>query len=427
VTNLSFEEARDTILRKVSPVGIGQEQLLDCLHRVAAEDVIAPLNLPSFDNSAMDGFAVQIARGGKPTAFSIAGSVLAGETSSLQVEPGTAIRIMTGAPVPQGCDTVIPFEEVDESNNTIYLKPGANVLPGKHIRRAGEDVKQGDTVLESGTVLGVAEICMLASLGRTTMCVYRKPRVGILSTGDELVEPGKTLARGKVFDSNSQALAAAVIEVGATPVILGIARDNRESLKTKLSEGLDLDVLLTAAGVSVGDRDLVRPILEELGVKQEFWKVKIKPGKAFVFGLKERKPVFSLPGNPVSALVVFEEFVRPALLRMMGHRCVLKRPLTAVLQHKISKKKGKAYFSRLRLEHSEGTLKAWSAGNQDTGYLSTMLHAEALAILPEDRTELSMGDQVNIHLFSNRSEMMETSEEGILPASPLGSPTVLGR
>jgi molybdopterin molybdotransferase len=416
VENLSFEEARDTILLKVFPVGIVQEQLLDCLHRVAAEDVCAPLNLPSFDNSAMDGFAVRFAGSDKPTAFSIAGAVLAGGTSSIYVEPGTAIRVMTGAPVPQGCDTVIPFEEVDECDNTIYFKPGANSLPGKHIRRAGEDVKQGDIAFESGTVLGVAEICMLASLGRTSMRVYRKPRVAILTTGDELIEPGNPLTPGKVFDSNSQALAAAVIEAGATPVILGIARDDRDSLKSKLAEGLDSDVLLTAAGVSVGNRDLVRPILEELGVKQEFWKVKIKPGKAFAFGLREGKPVFSLPGNPVSALVVFEEFVRPALLRMMGHRRVLKLPLSAVLQHEISKKKGKVYLSRLRLERTEGTLKAWSAGKQDAGHLSTTLSADALAILPEDRTEFSIGDQICIHTLSNRSEMMEAFGGSILPS-----------
>jgi len=427
VANLSFEEARDTILRKLSPVGIVQEQLLDCLKRVTAEAVVAPLNLPCFDNSAMDGFAVRLAGGGKPTAFSIAGFVPAGASSPIHAEAGMAIRVMTGAPVPQGCDTVIPFEDVDESNNTIYLKSGADILPGKHIRRAGEDVKQGHRVLESGTVLGVAEICMLASLGRKSMHVYRKPRVAILATGDELVEPGNPLTPGKVFDSNSPALAAAVIEAGATPVLLGIARDDRDSLKARLAEGLDADVLLTAAGVSVGDRDLVRPILEELGVKQEFWKVNIKPGKVFAFGMKDGIPVFSLPGNPVSALVVFEEFVRPALLRMMGHRRVLKRPLTAVLQHEFSKKKGRVVFSRMKLKCSNGTLKAWSAGNQNTGNLSTMLRADALAILPEDRTEFSVGDQVNIHLFSNRSEMMEAFEDGILPASSLTSPAALAR
>jgi molybdopterin molybdotransferase len=427
VENLSFEEARDTILRRVSPIGIVQERLLDCLHRVAAEDVAAPLNLPSFENSAMDGFAVPFAEGDKPTAFSIVGFVPAGETSPIHVDPGTAIRIMTGAPVPQGCDTVIPFEDVDEFDSTIRLKPGADILPGRHIRRAGEDVKQGNTVLTSGTVIGVAEICMLASLGRTSLRVYRKPQVAILATGDELVAPGEPLTPGKVFDCNSQALAAAVIEAGAAPVILGIARDDRESLKAKLAEGLNADVLLTVAGVSVGDRDLVRPILEELGVKQEFWKVKIKPGKAFAFGLKEGKPVFSLPGNPVSALVVFEEFLRPALLRMMGHRRVLKRPLTAVLQQEIGKKKGRVFFSRLRLEHADGILQAWSAGKQDTGSLSTMLNADALAVFPEDGTQFSVGDQVLIHALSNRFDMMEPFEEGIFPEVPSAYPSALSR
>lgn len=422
MANLSYEEARDTILRRISPLGIVQKGLLDCLHRVAAEDVIAPLNLPSFDNSAMDGFATRLAGSDRHTVFSVAGFVPAGETVPIHAEPGTAIRIMTGAPVPQGCDTVIPFEDVDELHNTIRLKPGADILPGRHIRRAGEDVSQGDTVLASGTVIGVAEICMLASLGRTSMRVYRKPRVAILATGDELVAPGEPLTSGKVFDSNSQALAAAVIESGATPVILGLARDDRESLKAKLAEGLNADILLTAAGVSVGDRDLVRPILEELGVKQEFWKVKIKPGKAFAFGIKNEKPVFSLPGNPVSALVVFEEFLRPALLRMMGHHRVLKRPLTAVLQQVIGKKKGRVLFSRLRLERTDGILRAWSAGNQDTGSLSTMLNADGLAVLPEDGTQFSAGDQVLVHALSNRFDMMEPFEDGFLPGSSVEMP-----
>jgi molybdopterin molybdotransferase len=363
------------------------------------------LDLPSFDNSAMDGFAIRYAERCETTLFKVVGLVRAGEAVAIQAESGTAVRIMTGAPIPHGFDTVLPFEDVDEFDNTFRLKTGIDIRPGRHVRRAGEDVKAGDTVIESRTVLGVAEICILAALGRTSISIYRKPRVAILATGDELVKPGERLSPGKLFDSNSLALAAAVIEAGATPVILNIARDERDSLRERLAEGLNADVLLTAAGVSAGDHDLVRPVLEELGVEQEFWKVKIKPGKVFAFGMKDAKPVFSLPGNPVSALVVFEEFVRPALLKMMGHRRVLKRPVTAVLQHGLSKRGGSVCFSRLKLEHTQGTLKAWSAGTQDAGRLSTLLHADCLAILAEDRTEFCAGDEILVHALSNRLEM----------------------
>jgi molybdopterin molybdotransferase len=410
-TMISYEAARTAILQQCSTVGAVREYLLNSLSHVAAEDVVAPRNLPAFDNSAMDGFAVRFSDDKTVPEFSVIGIIHAGGDAGTELQLGSAVRIMTGAPVPALCDAVIPFEDVDEAGDIIHIKPAVTLRSGQHIRHAAEDVRQGDTVIECGTLLGVAQICMLAALGMDSVLVYRKPRVAILATGDELVEPGQPLAPGKIYNSNSLALAAAVVEAGATPVLLGIARDDRERLKAKIIEGLDADLLLTAAGVSAGDRDLVRPILEELGMKLEFWKVEIKPGKVLAFGTREGKPVISLPGNPVSALVVFEEFVRPALLKMQGRRRVLKHPVTVVLQQELRKKPGRVFFSRLRLEHADGTLRAWSAGNQDTGALSTMLHTDALAILPEHRATFSAGDLVNVHLLNPQFEMQDAEDD----------------
>jgi molybdopterin molybdotransferase len=313
---------------------------------------------------------------------------------------------MTGAPVPSGCDAIVPLEdveEVQEAGEEIWVVKTAP-RTGQHIRRAGEDVKRGETVLPVGTLIRVPAVSILASLGRTQVQVYRKPLVAILATGDELVEPGQALAEGKLYNSNSVALAAAVREAGAEAIILGIARDNREHLLQMIASGLRADVLITAAGVSVGDRDFVRDMLAELGVNQLFWKVDMKPGKSMAFGTSHGKPVFSLPGNPVSAMITFEEMVRPALLKMMGHRKVVKPLVTATLQEEMRKKSGRVFFSRVRLERVNSKFLASNAGNQDTGFVQTLLHADALAVLPADRVSFAAGEEINVHILSNLLE-----------------------
>lgn len=242
---------------------------------------------------------------------------------------------------------------------------------------------------------------MLASLGQTHVRVHRQPIVAILATGDELVEPGQPLSEGKLFNSNSVALAAAVREAGAVPMILGIARDDRGELREKMTAGLRADVFITAAGVSVGDRDFVRETLAELGVNQLFWKVNMKPGKSMAFGTKDGKPIFSLPGNPVSAMITFEELLRPALLKMMGHRKVTKPLVKATLQEDMHKSSGRVFFSRVRLERVNGEFLAWNAGNQETGFVQTLLHADALAVLPADRVSFQAGEEINVHILSS--------------------------
>jgi molybdopterin molybdotransferase len=401
----TFEEARRMILTNVSPLGVQRVSLLDSLGRVMAEDMVAPWDMPGFDNSAMDGFAVRCADCLGPVTLRITGYTPAGVAATTGLEPGCAIKIMTGAPIPLGCDAVVPVEETEESGNQVRIR--GEVTARQHIRFRGEDVKSGETIISSGTIIRPPEISMLASFGKALVPIHCRPRVAILSTGDELVELGAPPDIGKIINSNALSLAAAVMEVGAIPVILGIARDNPESHREKMAEGLKADALITSAGVSAGDRDLVRDILKEMGVEQVFWRVDMKPGGPTAFGMKDGKPVFSLPGNPVSTMVTFEEFVRPALLKMMGHRRVLKPFIKAVLQSKARKKPGKINFLRVRLSYENGAYLAYSSGDQHTGILKTMLLADAIAMLPADRTEFLPGEEVDVHILSGNVEMLE--------------------
>jgi molybdopterin molybdotransferase len=267
------------------------------------------------------------------------------------------------------------------------------------VRRKGEDLRAGETILRAGTVLSPADVSVLATCSRLAVSVVRRPRVAILSTGDELVAPGEPLTPGKIHDANAYAVAAAVRQLGAEPTIVGIARDDRGSLLALLGEALRADAVVTSAGVSMGDRDFVRGVLDELGVRQVFWKIDIKPGRPTAFGVRGTTPIFSLPGNPVSTLLTFEEFVRPALLKMMGHGDVLRPLVPARLDDEIPRKPGRVSFVRVRLERRDGLLVARSAGNQDTGILKTMLRADGIAILPADRGTLERGSTVDVQVL----------------------------
>jgi molybdopterin molybdotransferase len=401
----TYEEARSIILKNVPTLSMERVPLLDSLGRVIAKDIVAPWDMPCFDNSAMDGFAVREEDCGKKTWLKIIDYIPAGGTASTPLEAGSAIKIMTGAPIPVGCDAVVPVEETEERDGEVLIRE--RVVPRQHIRFRGEDVAVGETIILPGTVIRPPEISMLASFGKAVVPVFRKARVAILSTGDELIEIGEPLREGKIINSNAFSLAAAVIECGAIPIILGIARDNRDSHREKMLDGLKADALITSAGVSAGDRDLVRTVLGELGVEQIFWRVDIKPGGPTAFGMKDGRPVFSLPGNPVSTMVTFEEFVRPALLRMMGHRRVIKPFVKAILRGETSKKPGKVNFLRVRLACKNGRYLAYSSGDQHTGILKTMLLADAIARLPADKTNFAPGDEVDVHILSNDLNMLE--------------------
>lgn len=401
----AFEEARRIILEHVTALGTERVELLESLGRVLAEDISAPWELPSFDNSAMDGYALRAQDCAADRMLPVIDFVHAGGRATKSVLPGTAIKIMTGAPLPEGADSVVPIEDAEESGGSLrVLQP---VALHQHVRRAGEDVRKGETVLTAGTCVRPYEINMLACCGMEHVVVVRRPRVAIVATGDELIALGEAVQPGRIVNSNSYALAAAVSSLGAVPVLVGIARDNPESHRAKLAEGLQADVLITSAGVSVGDRDLVREVLGELGVEIVFWRVKVKPGKALAFGIKADKPVFALPGNPVSAMLTFEEFVAPALLKMMGHRETVKPLFTAILQTELKKKAGQTLLVRIRLEYANGKFLAWSAGRQDTGLLKTMLRANALAVLPAERESFAVGDEIQVHLLGGGPRMTE--------------------
>ena len=407
----SFDEARRIILANVAPLRVERVALLEAAGRVLAEEIVAAWNMPFCDNSAMDGFAVRSADCTAPGArLKITGYLPAGATPEGALEPGCAIRIMTGAPVPPGCDAVVPVEETEESGDNVLIKP--LVRPRQQIRFAGEDFAAGERILGPGDVLHPAAVSVLASFGRAEVAVFGRPRVAILSTGDELIELGEPIALGKVVNSNAYSLAAQVRESGADPIILGIARDDPRQMRDKLIEGLGADALITSAGVSAGDRDYVRDVLAELEVRLLFGEVKVKPGGPTAFGLKDATPIFALPGNPVATMLIFEEMVRPALLKMMGHRKVLKAAVSATLQEPVKKKPGKVQLLRVRLERTRGGYEAWSAGDQNTGILKTMLRADGIAILPAEATSFSPGDELSVHLLSEQTAMMDESTLG---------------
>ena len=331
---LRVEEALDKILARIEPLGFEKVSLLESLGRVVGEDIDARRNIPPLDNSGMDGYAVRTADIEKASRdhsvrLKVIEDLPAGFLSQKTLKEGQAIRIMTGAPIPMGADTVVPVEETRKDGSFVFI---LKALPlGENIRRAGEDVKQGDRVISRGDILRSSEIGMVASIGRSSISVYQRPMVSILCTGEELVDVDEPLEGVKIVSSNSYTLAAQVRECGAIPVQLGIAKDQKEEVKEKLRQGLRADVLISSAGISVGDYDFVKEALKDLGMEMVFWRVAMKPGKPMAFGIIQGKPVFGLPGNPVSSMVSFEQFVRPALLKMMGHRQIFRPCIEAML------------------------------------------------------------------------------------------------
>ena len=390
-----FEDARRMILEAVTPLAGETVELLDSVGRVLAADLVAPWPLPRFSNSAMDGYAVRAEDCASGAALKVIEFVPAGQLPTRRVEQGTAIKIMTGAMVPEGCDSVVPIEVAEERDGLV--RATAEVKRGQHIRLVGEDVRDGETIFATGRLVRPFEINMLANFGMSQVEVVRRPRVGIVSTGDELVQLGTMPGAGQIVNSNAYSLAAAVRSLGAEAILLGIARDTVESHREKFSAGLGYEALITSAGISVGDRDLVSEVLQSLGVQMVFHRIKVKPGKAMAFGVREGRPVFALPGNPVSSMLAFEEFVAPALRRMMGHHETVRRLFPAVLQTPLRKSKEYTSLVRVRLECTNGRYLAFSSGKQETGLVRTMVEANGVAILPAGREEFAAGEEVQVH------------------------------
>ncbi len=402
----TLEEARRLILDHSKTLGTEAVELVDSLGLVTAEDIVAPFEMPVCDNSAMDGFAVRVADCTGVARLRVVGFIPAGATSTVQVEQGCAVRIMTGARIPPGADAVVPFEEAEVRDEYVTIQ--APVRASQHIRFAGADVHRDEVVIPTGSVIRAPEINMMASFGRSRVMVYRRPRVAILSTGDELIAAGDPVLAGKVVDSNGVSLAASVRGCGATVERLGIALDTHASHVAKMTIGLQADIFITSAGVSVGDRDLVREVLAELGMKQVFYGVDVKPGGPTTFGVKDGRMIFCLPGNPVASMIIFDELVRPAILKTMGYKRILRPRVRAVLQEDVSKKPGTVKFLRVRLESREGKLLAFSSGDQTTGMLKTLIRADGIALLPAERSSFSAGDEVDVRLISNNTIMLES-------------------
>jgi molybdopterin molybdotransferase len=405
---ITVEEALNKILSHVKPLGFEKVSLLKALSRVIAEDVFAKRDIPPLDNAGMDGYAVKysdIKKASKdhPIRLLVVEDLPAGSISTKILEKRQAIRIMTGAPIPKGADTVIPVEETKKEGTSVLIY---KVLPlGEHIRRAGEDVKKGDRVISIGDLIRPAEVGMLAAIGRSSVFVYQRPLVAILCTGDELVDVDGDLDEVKIISSNSYTLEAQVKDCGAVPIQLGIAKDQKEVIKEKLLQGIRADVLISSAGVSVGDYDFVKDALDDLGMEMIFWKVAMKPGKPLVFGTINGKLVFGLPGNPVPSMISFEQFVRPSLLKMMGHRQIFQPIIEAVLKEDLHKEQGRRHFIPASVSLDKNSYFVTIQGGQGSGRLRSMVRANGLIIIPEDRGIVKAGEKVKVQLLYKSYEI----------------------
>jgi len=436
---ISIEEALTRILGYVDVLPAEQRPLVDALGQVLAEDVSSSFDIPPLDNTAMDGYAVLAsdtagASADAPVRLRVIGEVAAGYTFDRPVELGAAVRIMTGAPVPTGADAIVPFEETDEpfetapsgvrrlSANVKILKPAE---PGANIRRAGEDLRAGQVVVSKGTVLRPSELGVIASVGTNTVKVIRRPVVAVLSTGDELLEPGQPRTGARIYDSNAHSVAALVRRYGGVPLMLGIAKDTVEDLKLKIHEGLAADLLITSAGVSRGDYDIVKDVLTREG-EIDFWTVAMKPGKPLAFGCFRRDgrriPHIGLPGNPVSAMVAFEIFGRPAMLKMMG-KTDWRRPIVRAIAEEriVNRNDPRLFLARCIVTERDGKYYATLTGAQGSGILTSMMRANALTLIPAEVDVVEPGEEIQVVMLDwSRGEewgsyLAEARESAVAP------------
>jgi molybdopterin molybdotransferase len=403
---LSVSEARERILSRFQPVKHENLPLADALHRVLAQDVRAADDLPLFDNSSMDGFALRAsdvseAAPGSPRSLRVVADIPAGSTPTIVLGPGEAARIMTGAHMPDGADAVIPVEDTDFENRyagtqapeVVSIRKAARV--GENVRQRGMDIRSGDVVLLAGRLLKPQDLGLLAMLGVSTVAVYSKPRIALISSGDELIDPDAPLERGKIRDSNSYTLAALIESAGAEPVRLGVAKDNYESVRALFERAvyLRVDLILSSAGVSVGAFDYVKDVIEADG-KMDFWRVNMRPGKPLAFGEYKEVPIIGLPGNPVSAFIGFEVFVRPVLSRLAGQSDGI-RPGVRVRSEEEILSDGRESYLRAEVREVDGVLTARLTGHQGSGNLYSLVQANALLIIPAGVKCVPAGQEVN--------------------------------
>jgi molybdopterin molybdotransferase len=398
MTMLSYDQALDLILRAIQSLPPQDRSLAEGLGRLLAEPVAACWDLPPADNSAMDGFAFACSGQRPGDLLPVIGFVPAGRPFQQPVPAGAAVKIMTGAPLPAGCDTVLPLEEVSEEDGAIRLQ--SSPRPGQHVRRRGEEMRQGEVILPAGTTLRAGDVGLLAAAGRERLRVHPTPVVALLSTGDELVELGQHPAAGQIINSNAHLLTARLREEGCTVLSLGIARDQPQELSAAIGQGLaGADLLLTTGGVSVGDCDHVQQVLQAHGFTLGFWKVAIKPGKPVLFGTAAGKPVFALPGNPAAAAVTFELFVRPALRQLGGYRNPLPPRVHVVLAAAIDGGEKRQRFLWGSLQEEGGRFLFHPSGRQGSGQHRSLQGATALLPVPANSQGLAAGQEVEAILL----------------------------
>ena len=411
---ISVEDARERILGFFSQLETEDRPIADALGQVVIENIVGKFDVPPWDNSAMDGYALQApdiedALPDAPVTLNVIGSIAAGDMPSQSVTQGAAIRIMTGAPMPEGADAVVPFEDTDEGERGMggrtpdEISVRIPVPPGGNVRPAGGDIAAGQTVIEAGSVLRASEIGVLASLGFGSVKVIRRPVAAILATGNELIEPDEPYEPGKIYNSNSYGVAAAVRAAGGIPKRLGIARDTVESISSALQEGMaEADVVISTAGVSKGDYDLVKDVLAQHGTI-ELWSVRMRPAKPLAFGMLSgdggrQVPLLGLPGNPVSSLVAFEQLGRPALYKMMGRGDFERPTVQAVLEEPIHNHDSRRVYARAIITKRNGTYYAKLTGEQGSNVLTSMSRANGLAICPEDDPIKEAGEVVTVQM-----------------------------
>ncbi|MBN1614756.1 MAG: molybdopterin molybdotransferase MoeA [Deltaproteobacteria bacterium] len=405
---IPVEKALAQILKGIKPLGTEKINILNALGRVLGEDITAHRNIPPKDNSAMDGYAVrwEDTRGAtrkKPAVLDVVEDIPAGRIPEKAIQTGEAARIMTGAPIPEGADAVVRVEDSEKIGSRVKIFAAAE--KGQDIRFAGEDVREGETIIAKGKVIRPAEIGMLAELGRSFISVRQRPLVAVLSTGDELVDIDQFPSPWQIISSNSYAMAAQVIDCGAVPLQIGIARDRRKDLLAKFQAALRADIIISSGGVSVGDYDLVKDIMHKVGNRMHFWQVAMRPGKPLAYGSMNGIPLFGLPGNPVSSMVSFEQFVRPAILKMMGHRNLYRKSVRAVLEEDLTKMKGFRHFIRGTVQYDKGRYTVSSTGKQGSGILQSMVRANCFIVMPENVISVRAGETVSVQLLDHSMEL----------------------
>lgn len=409
---LTVAEAVARILADVPRGPVERVALPEALGRVLASPAISPITLPAWDNSAMDGYAVRAidverASADAPVTLPVLETIAAGGFPSRPLPPASAMRIMTGAPLPEGADTVVRVEDTDGGTASVSVRNARDV--GKNIRYRGEDIREGARVLEAGVPVNAAQLGVLASIGSAQVDVYARPSVAIMTSGDELVDLDRfeeVRSGRKIVSSNSYTLDALVRVAGGVPISVGTARDDPADIRARLERAASSDLIITSAGISVGEFDHLRSVLDEMGVELKFWRVKMRPGAPLGFGLLRGTPWIGLPGNPVSTMVTFDLFVRPAIRKMLGHERLFRRPVSVTLEEPVSIGARLTHFLRATIRPGDnGQLLARLTGPQGSGILTSMSRAEALLIVPEDRARVEAGESVHAFLLTEDTQL----------------------